>query len=116
MNIEQVREYALCLPSATEDFPFGPEVLAMRVGGRIFMAIDLESSEGKAAMKLDPDYSADLREHKSWIKPAFHWNKKYWNDVYVEHVDDSLMRSLIDYAYQQVFAKLPKKVREEIGE
>ncbi|MDE6309577.1 MAG: MmcQ/YjbR family DNA-binding protein, partial [Muribaculaceae bacterium] len=41
MNIEEIREYALSLPHVTEDMPFGPDALALRIGGKIFCLFDL---------------------------------------------------------------------------
>ena len=37
MDIEQARLFALSLPSATEDMPFGPDWVVFRVGGKVFM-------------------------------------------------------------------------------
>lgn len=34
MNIEEVREYCFSLPFATERYPFGPDTLAIEIGGR----------------------------------------------------------------------------------
>ena len=33
MNIEEVREYALTLPGAREDMPYGPDWLIFRIEG-----------------------------------------------------------------------------------
>lgn len=41
MNIEDVREYCLTKPFATEDMPFGPEYVTFRVGGKIFCCLAL---------------------------------------------------------------------------
>lgn len=37
MNIEDVREYALTLPGAKEDMPYGPDWLIFRIEGKIFL-------------------------------------------------------------------------------
>ena len=36
MNIEDFREYCLAKKASSEDFPFGPDTLVMRVGGKLF--------------------------------------------------------------------------------
>lgn len=35
MEISEVREYCLSLPFATEDMPFGDDIVTLRVGGKI---------------------------------------------------------------------------------
>ena len=37
MNIEEVRNFALTLPGATEDMPYGPDWLIFRIEGKIFL-------------------------------------------------------------------------------
>ena len=36
MNHEQVRSYMLELPQAREDYPFGPDVIVMKVADKMF--------------------------------------------------------------------------------
>ena len=54
MNIEEVREYCFSLPFATERYPFGPDTLAIEIGGRLFCLMTLV---GKTAGKLQRKYS-----------------------------------------------------------
>lgn len=115
MNIEQVRELALSLPHVTEDLPFGPDVLVFRIGGKIFMAMGLTLEEPKITLKLKPEDSENLREEHNGIVPAFHWNKKHWNDLYLEQIQDALTRDLIQRAYALVHAGLPRKIKDELG-
>ena len=43
---------------------------------------------------------------------AWHWNKKYWNQIWLNSdVSDSLLRQLIDHAWDEVNRKLPLKQR-----
>ena len=50
------------------------------------------------------------------ITGAWHWNKKYWNQIAISRntVPDSLIRHLIDHSYDEVVRKLPLKVRKEL--
>lgn len=41
MDIEEVREIGLSLPHTTERCPFGPDALALEIGGRMFCLLDL---------------------------------------------------------------------------
>jgi predicted DNA-binding protein (MmcQ/YjbR family) len=80
MDIESVREYCLSLPMTTEDMAFGEDYLLLRVCNKIFACFSLEREEN-LTLKCDPDYAIDLRDIYSDIEPAWHWNKKYWNQL-----------------------------------
>ena len=80
MNIESVREYCLSLPLVTEAFPFDERTLVFRILGKIFACVDLERPEW-VTMKCNADYALELREVHPEIEGAWHWNKKYWNQV-----------------------------------
>lgn len=79
MDIETFREYCLSLPS-TEDTGLGEEYLLIRVFGKIFACIGFERPD-YFVLKCDPDYALDLRDKYSDIEPAWHWNKRYWNQL-----------------------------------
>lgn len=114
MDIECVREYCLSMPGATEDFPFDESTLAFRVGGRIFAMIDLERTEW-FVLKCAPDRAIELREQHTEIAPAWHMNKRHWNQLNLYgYLSDELINSLIRHSYELVWQKLPKKIRTEI--
>ena len=54
MNIEDIREYALSLSHVTEDMPFGPDALALRIGGKIFCLLELSGHWQFYNLKVDP--------------------------------------------------------------
>lgn len=109
MNIETVREYCLSLPMATEDFPFDETTLAFRVYGKIFAMVDLERTEW-FVLKCNPDYALELRETHPEIAPAWHMNKKHWNQINLfGMLSDEMIQSLIKHSYEEVVKKLPKK-------
>lgn len=68
MDIEQVRSFALSLPAATEDMPYGPDWLIVSIGGKIFLHIWLEPPRPTCAVKLDPEVGQQLREHHEVVK------------------------------------------------
>ena len=111
MNIEEVRVYAMALPGVEEDMPYGPDWLIFRIEGKIFLHIRLEVPEPVCAVKLDPDEGEELREHYDGIRPAYHLNKTHWNDLYLEMLDDRLVRTLIEKSYMIVRSRLPKRLR-----
>lgn len=116
MNIEKAREYCLSLPHTTEDMAFGEDHLLIRVCGKIFACIGLTHPD-YFVVKCDPELAVELRERHPEIKPAWHWNKKYWNEISFEgRLDDKLIESLIRHSYEEVIKKLPKKLQRELRE
>ncbi|MDE5869570.1 MAG: MmcQ/YjbR family DNA-binding protein [Muribaculaceae bacterium] len=116
MDIITVREYCLSLPMVTEDMPFGEGVLVFRIFNKIFACLSLDGDD-YFAIKCDPDYAIELRDRYSEITPAYHWNKKYWNQVSLRsRLNFDLIKSLIRHSYSEVVAKLPKKLKTEYPE
>ncbi|MBD5220863.1 MAG: MmcQ/YjbR family DNA-binding protein [Bacteroidales bacterium] len=111
MNVESLRSYCLTLPSATEDMPFGDEHLVFRVFGKIFACLSL-TGDDIVALKCDADYAMELRASSPFVEPAFHWNKKYWNQICISGgADTDFILSLVRHSYSQVVAKFPAKMR-----
>jgi predicted DNA-binding protein (MmcQ/YjbR family) len=57
----------------------------------------------------------ELRESYPQIAPAWHMNKKYWNQLEIAALSDELFYSLVDHSYNEVLKKLPKKTRIKYG-
>lgn len=111
MNIEEVREYCLSLPLVTEDSAFGDEYLLFRVCNKIFACIGLERPD-YFVVKCDADYAVELRDRYAEIAPAWHWNKKYWNQIDMTGgLHDDFIRALIRHSYSEVVKMLTKSVR-----
>lgn len=119
MNIEQLREYTLSINGVTEDQPFGDDLIAFRIEGKIFMCLclsgkhDMADSQPRCVVKLTPDRNEELREQYPAVTPAWHWNKKHWSDVYYELLDEKLVMAWIKESYDLVVSKLPKAVRQK---
>ncbi|MBQ8364460.1 MAG: MmcQ/YjbR family DNA-binding protein [Bacteroidaceae bacterium] len=114
MNIEDARIYCLSKPGATEDFPFDETTLAFRVENKIFAIVDLENTAW-FCVKCDADRALVLRDRYPQITPAWHMNKRYWNQLDIEHLSDAMFYELVDQSYCEVIKKLPKKIREKYG-
>lgn len=111
MNIEEIREYCLSLPYATEDMAFGEDYLLIRVFDRIFACIGLART-GYFVVKCDADHAIELRERFAEVEPAWHWNKKYWNQLRLDgNLSDDDIKSHIRHSYSEVVKKLPRKIR-----
>ncbi len=113
MNVESIREYCLSLPGVTEDFPFDESALAFRIQGKIFAMIDLDQPKW-FVLKCQPELAQQLREEHAEIAPAWHMNKRHWNQIDIYgHLSDNLMQALIRHSYAQVVKKLPLTVRRQ---
>ncbi len=113
MDIETARLYCLSLPCTTEDTPFGPDDLAIRVMGKIFAFFDLERPN-MMVLKCEQNRAEELRDIYEAIEPAWHWNKKYWNQIWFDKdVNSELLEELILHSYHEVVRKFPKKLKEE---
>lgn len=116
MDIESVREYCLSLPLTSEDMAFGDDCLLLRVCGKIFVCINLIGGDSMA-LKSDPERALDLRDRYSEIEPAWHWNKKYWNQLNLTgNLQEELVKSLIRHSYAEVVKKLPQRIKRESPE
>lgn len=113
--LDPLRAHALAKPGATEDFPFGPEVMVFKVGGRMFGAVAWEESPLRVSLKCDPDRVETLREAYPSIQPPRYFDKRHWNQVTLDgRIDAALVQELIDHSYALVVQKLPKKEREAL--
>ncbi|MDE6332786.1 MAG: MmcQ/YjbR family DNA-binding protein, partial [Muribaculaceae bacterium] len=116
MNIEEVRNYCLSLPFATERCPFGPDTLAFEIGGRMFCLMTLDGQWDFYNLKVAPDYGVELCERFSGIRPGYHMNKRHWISVdFYGDVPDKLQEQLIYHSYCQTAMKLPKKIQAQLG-
>ena len=118
MDIIDVRAYTLSLPLVEECQPFGDDAVVYKVGGRMFMCYVLEHTE-RVAVKCNPDRAIALRdEYLSAITPAWHFNKRHWNDIYFECLPRKIVEREIRHSYLTVIREnvTPKALREELLE
>ncbi|OAV66663.1 uncharacterized protein YjbR [Bacteroidales bacterium Barb6XT] len=113
MNIEEVRIYSLSLKNTTESFPFDDVSLVFKVENKMYLLLSLDAEEPNIAVKCDPEAAMELRERYAAVCPAYHFNKKHWNTIYLKSdMSDTEIREQIHHSYRQVIAKLPKKIRD----
>ena len=116
MDIIDLREYLLSLPLVEECQPFGDDAVVYKVGGRMFACCVLEHAE-RIAVKCNPDRAIVLRdEYLSAITPAWHFNKKHWNDLYFEQLPSDIVKREIRHSYLTVIREnvTPKALRNEL--
>ncbi|MDO4948752.1 MAG: MmcQ/YjbR family DNA-binding protein [Bacteroidales bacterium] len=108
MNIESFRVCCLAQPLATEDMPFDDTVVTFRLKGKIFGCLMLDKPD-LVVLKCEPERAEELRMRFPAIEGAYHWNKRYWNQIRLDgSVSDRLMEELVRHAWEQVNLKLPK--------
>ena len=74
----------------------------------MFALLDLSEDSRGISLKCDPALAMELREQYPDVTPAYHFNKKHWNTVYLDgSVGVKLIFEWIDHSYQLVVDKLP---------
>jgi len=117
MNIEEAREFCLSLKNTTESFPFDDVSLVFKVEGKMYLLLPLNAEEPSLSLKCSTNYVEELRERYRAVEPAYHFNKTYWNTIYLERdMDDKEIKRWIRHSYREVIAKLPKRIRDEYAE
>lgn len=113
MNIEECRELCLSFPHVTEEFPFDETTLVFKVFNKMFACMGIMPFD-TVALKCDPEKAIEWREKYPEISPAFHFNKKYWNGVYMHgNLPDKFIEELVEHSYREVIKKLPKSFVKE---
>ena len=115
MTLDQIRNFCLSFPNATEGFPFDATTLVFKIGGKMFLLVDIENP-ATITLKCAEEKQAELVEGNLWISPGYHMNKSHWITLNVssEWADQSLIRSFIKDSYTLVHAGLPNKVKETL--
>ncbi len=113
MNIEELREFCLSLPSVTEDVKW-EDNLVFSVAGKIFCLSGL-TPPLQVALKVPKDQFDELTLSDDIVQ-ASHFARRQWMTVMNENrFSRAEWERYICQSYEMVKAKLPKKVREGIG-
>lgn len=123
MNLETFMAYCRDKKGAEEAFPFGPQAVWYKIGGKAFAWTFVESfkmdGEEKPPftfinMKCDPEQAVEWREQHEAVQPGWHQSKKHWNSVFMDGDIPVNLSEMLDHAYEVVFKSLPKKIKESI--
>lgn len=117
MNIEEVREYCLSKPYATEDMPFGPDYVVFRIGSKIFCCLALVLGN-VVQLKWNPGEFDEIIDRHAYICQAWHWHKRHMIQFNLDEtsVPGQVAKELIDRAYHYVRGRLPKKIQRQFME
>jgi len=101
---KDIIHYSLSKKGAFEDYPFGSDVLVIKVGSKIFALISERGGKLNISLKCDPFLADTLRQQYPSVTPGYHLNKKHWNTI---EVNDSIpideLYWMIDHSYDLVF-------------
>jgi predicted DNA-binding protein (MmcQ/YjbR family) len=116
MDFDAARSYLAGKPEAVEDYPFGPDVLVLKVVGKMFAT--LSETPGHAArmnLKCNPDEAVMLRDIFPSVLPGYHMNKRHWNTVVLDgSIPRGEIERMIDNSYSLVVAGLPGRQRRAL--
>lgn len=116
MDAASLRSWCLGQSGAFEDFPFGPEHSVFKVAGKMFALSALDRVPLEVSVKCDPELAVALRDSYPPIRPGYHLNKRHWNTITLDgSLPDQLVRDMVEDSYDLVVAKLPSRVRDELG-
>jgi predicted DNA-binding protein (MmcQ/YjbR family) len=113
MDIDELRQFCLSLPGATEDVKWGSD-LTFLVGNKMFAVTGLEAARTSVSFKCTPEKFAELVE-RDGIIPAHYVARYHW--VTVENLDalkTDELKALIKISYEMVREKLPKSVKNTL--
>ena len=116
MDFDGARSYLGGKPEAVEDYPFGPDVLVLKIAGKMFAT--LSQTPGHAArmnLKCDPDEAVMLRDIFPSVLPGYHMNIRHWNTVVLDGaIPRGEIERMIDNSYSLVVAGLPRRQRQAL--
>ncbi|MCR8657637.1 MmcQ/YjbR family DNA-binding protein [Paenibacillus endoradicis] len=117
MNKEQLQRMCQAHPGVTHDYQEEWQADRFFIGGKMFAMIGTDAKDTSIiTMKCDPERAETLRETVEGIVPGYYMNKAHWNSVYFDaNVSTEMMENLIKHAYELVFDKLTKKLKQEIA-
>ena len=115
MSAEWLEEYCLSFKGATAEVQWETSLL-YKVGGKIFViASILQTSELLLSLKADPENFDELVEREGIIPAPYLARSKWIAIERTARIKPAEIKELIKTSYELVVAKLPVKVRKELG-
>ncbi|TCZ79902.1 MmcQ/YjbR family DNA-binding protein [Paenibacillus albiflavus] len=111
---QQWIDYCLTKRGTSLTTPFGPEVIVMKVGTKMYALFPSDGTP-TVSLKCDPLRADLLREQYPEITPGYHLNKQHWNTVALDgNLAKADIQGLIDHSYELVVKKMTKAERESL--
>ena len=101
MDVEKLINYCLSKDNTYQDYPFGPEPLALKVNSRMFVMISNKTGKPAVSVKCDPFVAQTLRNQYPSIEAGLDPNKQHWNTITLDgSVPDEELYWMIDHSYE----------------
>ena len=114
MDIETLRDFCLSIKGSEECLPFDDVTLVYKVMGKMFALIPLDTDVLSISVKCNPEIALELRERFMAVEGAYHFNRKYWNTLYLnKDMNDTEIEKWILHSVDEVICKLPKVTRDK---
>ena len=113
MNIEELRLFCLGLPAVTEDIKWGNN-LVFSVGGKMFCLADLDPPM-RVSFKVPEEEFVELTSMDGIIQAPYFARMKWVTVLEESRLNRSEWEQYMRQSYDLVKLKLPKKIRESIG-
>lgn len=115
MDIKKLAGYCLSKKGTSEEYPFGDDVLVIKVASKMFALISERNNQPNISLKCDPFIAENLRQQYSSVSPGYHLNKSHWNTIIIDGtIPEPELLGMIDHSYELVFKGLKKAEREAI--
>ncbi len=111
-NVKSLRKFALSLPEAWEDFPFGRPVI--KVGKRPFMYLGA-NRQGTATIAIKPRLKKQALKLKSCTPTAYGLGLGGWVTIAMRQADtpkDGVLRKWIEESYEEMLKPNPVTERQ----
>lgn len=113
---QQLEAYCLAKAGTEKTFPFGDDVVVIKVMGKLFALWGVDDDPVEVNLKCDPDWSLLLRDSYLAIVSGYHMSKKHWNTITLDgSVPADLVWELVDHSYTRVVEKLRKAEKEKLA-
>lgn len=116
MTRDELIASALAFAGAAEDYPFGEDLLTVKVGGKVFAWIPLDDAGwlgqgARAAVKLPAGLVTELHHaYPGQVRPARPLDQRYWVTIpLAANIPDSEIRELLTVSYHEVVARPPPR-------
>lgn len=115
LSLEDWRGFFMAMPAATEEMPFGDEVLVYKVAGKMFGLLMWQNEPMLMNLKCEPNLAEVLRLEHAAVKAGYHMNKRHWNTITLDgSIDDEQVKDWIRASYDLIYLALPKKLQREM--
>ena len=114
MNVEDIQAICKKMVAVTEDVKWGHD-LAFSIGGKMFCVVELEQVPTTASFKVRDDQFEEICSRPGF-KPAPYAARYKW--VWIDDINKmnkTDWKQFIMQSYELVKAKLPAKLRKQLG-